>query len=244
MREVAIVQAVVRSTTLLSVHDHFIKAMSRQQVTCCLTLHYLSAAFDTKYHSILLERLSSCSDVTSTALCWTKSYLLNRSFYVNIENSKSSVFQLLYGVPQGSDLGPLLFILYTTPLSTVISNSSANHHLYADDTQLLLSFSTADFSYKITHLENTISNVYNWMSSNFLSLNPSKTKFLIISFLQYLSKLSNPTIHLPNDVTLTPVDSARNLGVIFDNNLTFSQHISAIYKSCFHDIRDLMQAYT
>ncbi len=154
-------------TTLLSVHDHIIKAMGRLQVTC-LTLLNLSAAFDTIDHSIPLERLSSWFGITSTALSWIQSYLLNCSFYVNIENSKSSVFQLRYGVPQGSVLGPLLFILYTTPLSTVISNSSANHHLYADDTQLLLSFSAADFSYNITHLENTISNVYNWLSSNFL----------------------------------------------------------------------------
>ena len=77
------------------------------------------------------------------------------------------------------------------------------------------------------------------MSYNFLSLNPSKTEFLIIGLPQQLSKLRSPTIHLPNDVTLTPVDSARNLGVLFDNNLSFSQHISAISKSCFHDIRDL-----
>ena len=77
------------------------------------------------------------------------------------------------------------------------------------------------------------------MSSNFLSLNPSNTEFLIIGLPQQLSKLSNPTIHLPNNVILTPVDSARNLGVIFDNNLTFFQHISAISKSCFHDLRDL-----
>ena len=75
--------------------------------------------------------------------------------------------------------------------------------------------------------------------TNFFSLNPSKTEFLIIGLPQQLSKLRSPTIHLPNDVTLTPVDSARNLGVIFDNNLSFSQHISAISKSCFHDIRDL-----
>ena len=77
------------------------------------------------------------------------------------------------------------------------------------------------------------------MSSNFLSLNPSKTEFLIIGLPQQLSKLVNPTIHLPDNVTLTPVDSARNLGVIFDKHVTFSYHISAITKSCLFHIRDL-----
>ena len=62
-----------------------------------------------------------------------------------------------------------------------------------------------------------------------LSLNLSKTEFLIIGLPLQLFKLRSPTIHLLNDVSLTPVDSARNLGVIFDNNLTFSQHIFAIY---------------
>jgi hypothetical protein len=129
-------------------------------------------------------------------LCfWIESYLLQRSFYVNIDGSKSSSYQLLYGVPQGSVLGPLLFILYTTPLSTVISNSSALHQLYADDTQLFISFSAADFAHNITHLEQTISNVSDWMSSNFLSLNPSKTEFIIIGLPQQLKKLVSPVIH-------------------------------------------------
>jgi len=112
----------------------------------------------------------------------------------------------------------VLFILYTTPFSTVIFNSSANHQLYADDTQLLLSLILSlDLSHNITRLENTITNVANtyWASSNFLSLYPSKTEFLIFGLPQQLSKLNNPTIHLPNNV-LSPVDSARNLGVIFD----------------------------
>jgi len=94
--------------------------MSHQKVTC-LTLLDLSAAFDTIDHSILLERLSSWFGISSTALSWIKFYFLNRSFYVNSENSKSSVFQLRYRIP----------------LSTVIFNSAANHHLYADDAQLL-----------------------------------------------------------------------------------------------------------
>ena len=99
-------------TTLLSVHDHIIKAMGRQQVTC-LTLLDLSAGFETKDQSILLERFSSCFGITSTALSWIESYFLNHSFYVNVENTKSSVFQLLYGVPQGSVLGPLYSSFYT-----------------------------------------------------------------------------------------------------------------------------------
>jgi len=93
------------------------------------------------------------------------------------------------------------------------------------------------------------------MSSNFLYLNPfeteflifglpqqlstSETEFLIFGLPQQLSKLNNPTIHLPNDVILSPVHSARNLGVIFDRNLSFAQHISSISKSCFLNIRNL-----
>jgi len=135
-------------TTLFSIHDHFVKAMSYQQVIC-LTLLALSAAFDTTGHFILLERLSPWFGISSITLFWIKSYLLNRYFFVNIDNLNSSVFQILYGVPQGSVLGSLLFIQYTFSLSTVISNSSANYQLHADDSRLLLSLS--DFSHNTTH---------------------------------------------------------------------------------------------
>ena len=107
-------------TTLLAVHDHIIRAMSQQQVTG-LCLLDLSAAFDTIDHSILLHRLKSWFGFTETVLSWIHSYLSSRSFSVDINGIKSPPSQLLYGVPQGSVLGPLLFILYTTPLSTIIS---------------------------------------------------------------------------------------------------------------------------
>jgi len=98
-------------------------------------------------------------------------------------------------------------------------------HLYADDTQLLWSITALDFSHKITHLENTVANVSNWMSSNFLSLNPSQIEFLIIGLPQQLSKLNNPIIHLPN------------LGV----TLIKIFHLHHISKPCFHNIRDVTQ---
>jgi hypothetical protein len=71
---------------------------------------------------------------------------------------------------------------------------------------------------------NTLYLVSNWMSANSLFLNPSKTEFLVIGLPKQLEKLINPTIQLPNDVIVSPVDKARNLGVIFDSNLTDSDH--------------------
>ena len=134
-------------TALLSIHDHIIKAMSLQQV--------------------LLERLSTWFGITSTSRSWIKPYLHNHSFYVNIEDIKSFVFQLLYGVPQDSVLGPIFF--FSTLLLTVLSYLILmfNHHFYADDNQLFLSLSATDFSHNIIHLEQTIFNVCNWMSANF-----------------------------------------------------------------------------
>jgi len=132
---------------------------------------------------------------------------------------------------------------YTPLLSVVVSFSEANHLLYADNAQLLhfisfirfqhnklLSFSFLEFSYNITHLENTIANVSNWMSFNFLSLNAAKTESLTFGLPQP-SRNNNPTIRLLNNVILSPVDSAHNLGVIFDKHLSF--HSFAQQICCF-----------
>ena len=77
------------------------------------------------------------------------------------------------------------------------------------------------------------------MTSNFLSLNPAKTEFLLIGLPAQLSKIHNPTFTISSNTTIQPVSSAQNLGIIFDSNLSFSDHISYISKSCFSHIRDL-----
>ena len=179
--------------------------MSQQKITA-LCLLDLSAAFDTIDHSILIHRLSSWFGFKGTVLSWLQSYLSSRNFVVNIKPSLSASLPLHQGVPQGSVLGPLLFILYTTPLSSLISDSSVKHHLYADDTQLFISFAASDFSTNISHLRATIDLVSNWMSSNLLSLNQSKTEFLLIGLSTQLSKLSDPALQMPSNVIITPAD--------------------------------------
>jgi hypothetical protein len=96
-----------------------------------------------------------------------------------------------------------------------------------------ISFSAPDFSQNISNLKTTIDIVSTWMSANLLSLNQSKTEFLLIGLPKQLPKISDPTLLMPSNVTITPTDAARNLGVIFDSSLTMSDHISSVSKSCF-----------
>jgi len=123
--------------------------------------------------------------------------------------------------------------MYTTPLSTLISSLSLYHHLYADDTQLFLSFHPSDFQANISYLQNALTQITSWMTSILLSLNSSKTEFLLIGLKHQLSKIHN------SSTSIDTTQSARNLGFIFDEHLSFSDEISALSKSCYHHIRAL-----
>ncbi len=83
---------------------------------------------------------------------------------------------LLQGFPQGAVLGPLLFVSNITQLSSIISDSSVNHHLYANDTQLCISFPTSDFSQNVSHLEASIDFATTWMSAKHFPINQSETE--------------------------------------------------------------------
>jgi len=110
--------------------------MSQQKITAHHLLD-LSAAFDTIDHSILVHRLSSWFGQKGPVLSCLQSYLSLRNFIININKTSSAPFPLHQSVPQGAVLRRLLFILYTTLLNSLISDSSDKHHLYADDSQLL-----------------------------------------------------------------------------------------------------------
>ena len=118
---------------LLIIHNDILLNMAKGSVTA-LTLLDLSAAFDTIDHTILLDRLNVHYGISELALGWFKSHLKGRTHLVTVGNTLSHPAALQYGVPQGSVLGPILFSLYTNPISSIIhSHSSINHHFYTDD---------------------------------------------------------------------------------------------------------------
>ena len=114
-------------------------------------------------------------------MSWIKSYLSNRKQKIKIGDSFSEAVILPFGVPQGSVLGPLLFTLYTSPLSQVISKFNVTHHLYADDTQIYLAVDSRNFDSSMEELTECLKSVQEWMDGVKLKLNPEKTEFIIIA---------------------------------------------------------------
>ncbi len=213
-------------TALLSVTEalRIAKANSKSSV---LILLDLSAAFDTVNHQILLSTLSSL-DITGIPLRWFESYLTGRSFRVAWGGEVSKAHKLVTGVPQGSVLGPLLFSTYTTSLAPIIQAHGFSYHFYADDTQLYLSFRPDDPTVA-ARISGCLADISAWMKENHLQLNLAKTELLVFPATPTLQH--DFTIQLGSS-TITPSASVRNLGVIFDDQLTFKEHIAKTARSC------------
>ena len=212
--------------------------MDKGEVTA-LTLLDLSAAFSTIGHATLSDRLSDWYGLSGQAQIWFSSNLQNRLQSVKIKETFSDKVTLSYGVPQGSVLGPVLFTLYTTPLSAIISSFDINHHLYADDTQIYMSLSVPNAKVSLEKLQHCLMGVSAWMTGSKLKLNPSKTEFLLIGTKLEREKFLNnfPCLLLGQETN--PSTSAKNLGVLFDSSLNFRKHISQTCRACFYHIRDL-----
>ena len=201
-----------------------------------LTLLDLSAAFDTIDHSLLYDCLHDWFGLDGTVLLWIKSYLSNRKQKIKIGDSFSESVILPLGVPQGSVLGPLLFTLYT---SQVISKFNVTHHLYADDTPIYLTVDSRNFDSSMEELTECLKSVQEWMVGVKLKLNPEKTEFIIIGQKATRESLAPnfPVPLLQNNIS--PSVEVKNLGVTFDSDNSFDNHVAKVCRACYYHLRDL-----
>ena len=162
-------------SALLNIHNDILLNMAKGSVTA-LTFLDLSAALDTIDHTILLDRFNGYYGIIELALD-----LSGRTHSVKVGSTLSHPVALQYVVPQGSVLGPILFSLYTNPISSIIhSHSSINYYFYADDTQLYIALSPANFSHSIQKLKNCLNDIQNFMFPNKSKFSPDKTEFILI----------------------------------------------------------------
>ncbi len=134
----------------------------------------LSAAFHTIDHDILIDRLLIETGIQGQASRWFRSYLSNHYHFVYLNRESSQLSPVKYGVLQGSVLGPLLFSIYMLPLGTIIRKYGISFHCWADNTQLYIS-TRPDETSKLSKLKESVQNVKDWMTNNFLLLNCDKT---------------------------------------------------------------------
>lgn len=159
-----------------------------------------------------------------------QSYLLDRKFYVKINDTKSEIRNITSGVPQGSPLGPLLFSIFINDLPYFINNDEITPLLFADDLKLL--HISNKNKYSSLPMQSALDSLYLWSHNNFLPLNTEKTYIFSLE-----TKNSLETFTL-NDKILNNLNEVKDLGIIFDNKLDFRGHINSIisksYAKIFH----------
>ena len=217
--------------------DRIISALDDKHLPISIYMD-MSKAFDTLNHDIILDKLSYYG-VEGTAIQWFDSYLYNRSIYVETDNMKSSVRTLTTGVPQGSTLGPLLFLIYMNDISN--SSNLFKYVLFADDTNL---FSTIEYTLP-SHtstvnelLNNEMANIYEWLTVNRLSLNLTKTKYMIFHPIQKDISSLVPTVII-NGIQIEKSHNFNFLGVCLDSNLKWEGNIKLEIGKIFGNLKQI-----
>ena len=216
-------------TALVKLLNDLLLAVDKGDEAVLVLLDY-TAAFDTIDHSLLLQRLENEFSISGTVLEWIRSYLHSRTQRVIINDTLSASFPLICGVPQGSVVGPLLFLLYTSPLSKVIeSHQGVQHVVYADDTQIYVTLKPSEKIEAAQILHNCLEDIKVWSSNNRLCLNEQKSEMIHISS-KFRNTNSFPDL-VTDNVSLKSSDWVRDLGLLIDKNLTLQRHIKHICKS-------------
>lgn len=225
-------------TALVDVTEEIREKLDDGETTFLILLDH-SKAFDTVDHDILCYKLKNFFNFSSTATQLLSTYLCNRYQFVETSTQKSKALPVARGVPQGSIVGPLLFSLYSNDLPSMLTN--CNVRMYADDVQLYTSCSNALIDQCIIFINQQLQRIYTWATANGLGINPKKSKCIVIQ--KRLSKLNIiPNIFI-NNQKIEIVKSAKNLGIFFNDTLTWSNHINYACGRTFSMTRTLWQTH-
>ena len=218
---------------LIILIDKISAALDKGDFTIAVLIDFRKA-FDTVDHEILLHKLHHYG-IRGVAYDWINSYISNRQQMVSYNGASSSYRTINCGVPQGSILGPLLFIIYINDLSTV--SKILTSVLFADDTTLL--DSDSNLTTLINRFNIELVSIVNWLNANRLSLNIDKTNFM--TFRPKNRKDSSPDIMI-SGTKINQVDKAKFLGVIIDSKLNWSDHTKHVIKKISKGIGIIIKA--
>ena len=157
---------------------------------------------------------------------------------VNINGTLSDEFPLDTGVPQGSVMGAVLFLIYTLPVGDIFVKHSLPYMIYADDTQNYLAFRIKNIQDKINQIVSCLQDLRQWLLPNMLMSNNEKLELSVYGTPQQLAKLQEVKIEI-DGVTLTPQAEVKNLGVIFDASLNMKSHVNSLCRKAYQELHNI-----
>ena len=212
-------------TALIQMCDEWLENMDNGKLNGVVFID-IKKAFDSINHRILLNKMNEQLGIFGVELKWFESYLTNREQQCNVNGELSSNKIITCGVPQGSILGPLLFLLYINDLPDCLK--STNPCMYADDTQIFSS--SYDANELVVSLNSDLAHVCNWLKENRLQMHPSKCKMMFIGSPYNLNNIMCEEPVVANAKPISRIATQMCLGVKLDENLNWDSHIGMICK--------------
>lgn len=221
------------TTVLLRIRDDIIRAMKKGELTLIAFADF-SKGFDTVDHSIVIRKLHAIG-LSKTALLWILSYLSNRQQFVQVNDKKSPLKDVLFGVPQGSVLGPVIFNLYANDIQDFLKDGSTCFQ-YADDTTVLLHAPPKNLKDCVNRMNNTLQSIESWAADSNLLLNETKTKQMLVTTRQ-MSRVHDlgdytPPLSLKHK-TVDKVNRFKLLGTLLSEDLKWTEQDNNVTSSGF-----------